>query len=262
LSCAPTNVGLTLSKVKVVKLLYVCASCLKWPERKNIKHMHKPITSGEMKLLEEKGQRIGISKLVMMENAGSAISTFVHQLVSNSHSDSKKLKIVLVSGTGNNGGDTFVAARHLAYWENNDIVVLLVGNQNEIRTDEARTNWEIMLQIPKIKLVVIDDLAKIDMVDAHTRDAVVIIVGIFGTGFKGLPRELQLKVIERVNSFEGLIKISVDVPSGMEADSGVHDYSIKSNYTVTMHAPKVGMLTSGAREVTGEIIQANIGLPF
>ena len=225
--------------------------------------MRRAVTSEEMKLLEEKGQRIGISKLVMMENAGSAVATFAHDLVSDSSpSLERKHKVVLVAGTGNNGGDVFVAARHLVYWRNLEVVVLLIGQAGDIRTDGAKTNWEILLQIPNVRLVVIDKVANIDLIEVNAKDAAIMVIGIFGTGFKGVPRELQLKAIDRVNSIDGPMKISVDIPSGMEADSGSHDYSIKSNYTVTMHAPKVGMFTAGADQATGDIIQVNIGIPF
>jgi hydroxyethylthiazole kinase-like uncharacterized protein yjeF len=224
--------------------------------------LRKPVSSEEMKLLEERGQRIGISKLLMMENAGSAIATFAHDLISGSTIGSKMKRVVLVGGTGNNGGDVFVASRHLAYWGNLEVIVLLIGQSVDIRTDEAKTNWDILSQIPNVRLVVIDEVAKIGLIERNVREAAIIVVGIFGTGFKGVPRELQLNAIARLNSIDGPLKISVDIPSGMEADSGSHEYAIHSNYTITMHAPKLGMFAAGADRATGEIVQANIGLPF
>lgn len=223
--------------------------------------LRNAVSSKEMMVLEEKGQKIGISKLMMMENAGSSISSFVYELISKSHPKSKKT-IVIVSGTGNNGGDTFVAARHLAYWPNLRIVLALIGREKDIQAEEARTNWRILSHVPQVRIITIDEDKKLGLMESEIKNAAIVIVGIFGTGFRGVPRQLQLRAIERLNALRKPIKISVDIPSGMEADSGMHNYSIKSDYTITMHSPKSGMIMKGADKFTGKIIEANIGLPF
>ena len=213
-----------------------------------------PIDVEQMRQRENEGVEMGISRLVMMENAGCAIASFLANKF-------KAANVLIVAGTGNNGGDAFVAARHLSYWSKFRVVVALIGNESSIHMYEALTNWKIMKEIGKISRAEIasnDDLA---LLEDYLKRADVVVSAIFGTGFKGKPRSLQEAVISRVNS-SGITTISVDLPSGMEADTGNYDIAVSSNYTVTMDSPKKGMLASKkALETCGEILVANIGVP-
>jgi hydroxyethylthiazole kinase-like uncharacterized protein yjeF len=214
-----------------------------------------------MRELEEKGQELGITKLLMMENAGSSIANYVHRILARKKNN-RDFKIVGICGTGNNGGDVSAAIRHLAYWPNFALSVVLVGAEKDIHAQEARINWEILSRVPKIRKVVIENESNLDILDKEISNADALIIGIFGTGFKGSPRNLQLKVIKMINRARRPLKVSADIPSGMEADSGISEYAVKSNVTVTMHAPKKGMLTKAGRGKAGKIIEANLGLPF
>jgi hydroxyethylthiazole kinase-like uncharacterized protein yjeF len=214
-----------------------------------------------MSAIEDKGQKLGLTKLIMMENAGNSVANYIHNSLPKQIGN-HLVKIVAIAGTGNNGGDVLVAARHLAYWPAYAISVVLIGSENDIHAEEAKINWKILSQIPKIKKLIIDNEKKLGLLDKEISDARALIIGIFGTGFKGTPRDLQLGSIMRINRVKKPLKISVDIPSGMEADSGISYHSIKSDVTVTMHAPKIGMLKPAARKKTGKIIEANIGLPF
>lgn len=211
----------------------------------------------EMSNQENKGVNLGISKLLMMENAGSCIARLVSDL-----SQGRKIRICLFAGTGNNGGDVFVVARHLSYWSDRfEIVLFLIGNEQDIRSSEAYANWCILQGIHAVQKVQIASLDDVGSVKSLLENCDFAIVGMFGTGFKGIPRNLSKKVIQTINSFEKPTKISIDVPSGMEADSGKYRVAVRSNFTVTMHAPKHGLLVDGAKQICGEILIANIGLP-
>ena len=90
----------------------------------------------------------------------------------------------------------------------------------------------------------------------------VVVIGIFGTGFRGESHGLQRHAIELINEKSDSIKISVDIPSGLEADSGLASTVVLSDYTITMHSPKVGMFKGEkARQSCGRILIANIGIP-
>jgi NAD(P)H-hydrate epimerase len=234
-------------------------------------NLKQPLTPQALKRLEDKGESIGISRLMMMENAGSAVaSVALKELLKKSSlsrrvEEGGKLKIVCIAGTGNNGGDVFAAARHLAYWQKVlQITLFLVGDPEKIKAPEAKTNWEILAQIPAIKIIPIRSSSELLTLRQALRNANTVIVGIFGTGFHGEPEGIHKDVIETINETESLTtKISVDIPSGLNAKTGKGIHVVKSDITVTMHAPKVGMLKDRTSlRQCGKIIVANIGLPF
>jgi hydroxyethylthiazole kinase-like uncharacterized protein yjeF len=220
-----------------------------------------PVSIAEMRAIEERGQELGITNLLMMENAGSSIANYVHEYYSR-NPIGHRAKIIGIGGTGNNGGDVFAAIRHLGYWPDYLLSIILIGSEKEIRAEEARTNWQILSKIPNIAKIVVDAEPKLAFFEKEVSQADSLVIGIFGTGFKGIPKTLQLKAIEAINKLVKPLKISADIPSGMEADSGKSVYAIKSDVTITMHAPKIGMLTLEGKEKTGRIVEANIGLPF
>ena len=213
-----------------------------------------PIDVEQMRQRENEGVEMGISRLVMMENAGSSIASFVAEKFKACH-------VLIVAGTGNNGGDAFVVARHLSYWNKFRVMVALIGNESSIHMEEALKNWKILKEIGKISCAEIASNDDLVILESYLKRADVVISAIFGTGFKGKPRSLQEAVIFRINSTNATT-ISVDLPSGMEADTGNCEIAVSSDYTITMDSPKKGMLASKeALEICGEILVANIGVP-
>ena len=232
----------------------------------------EPVTRQEMRTIEERGAILGISRLLMMENAGSSVADFIACLKSDQSAgpvaggqlrEETKEKILLVAGTGNNGGDTFVAARHLAFRSNDfNITIILVGNSSDIKAEEASYNWNVVKKISSIQTSEVGCESELPILEDRLKEASVAVVGIFGTGFSGSPRDLQRRVIELINASRGCKVISVDLPSGLEADSGDFDTAVRSDYTITMHAPKIGMIRNErAKQICGRILIANIGIP-
>ncbi len=228
----------------------------------------RQLMTKEMSALENQGESIGISKMMMMENAGGSIAKFVYNhffgQCDRGYSNAPALNVLVVAGTGNNGGDAFVAARHLCYWKGKfRITVALIGDERNIRSQEAKKNWEVLgrLQVVrKLRINTIEDLSKFQI---KLKEAAVVVSAIFGTGFKGRPRRLQGLVISKMNENQSALIVSVDVPSGLEADSGRCKLGVDSDVTISMHGIKKGMLCSQtARQKCGEIIVENIGLPF
>ena len=199
----------------------------------------------------------------MMENAGASVALFVRELFENNQRDGEsRPRVVLVAGTGNNGGDVFVAARHLAFWGMElETSLILVGKVENIRADEANINWKILTNYDQIVKIIVDTEEKFPILDQHFAEADAIVAGIFGTGFKGKPKELQRQVIQKINESGQAQVISVDLPSGMDADSGVYELAVKSTFTIAMHAPKTGVLSESGKQVCGQILVANIGIP-
>jgi len=208
------------------------------------------ISSLEMRILEENSEYLGVSKHILMENAGRGVAEFCRKILGD-----RNVKVVVVAGPGNNGGDGFVAARYLARFYK--VTVFLLAKPNEIRTFEAKENWGILEKMKlSVKLYYGYDLEKLKSL---LKKADLIIDAIFGTGLKGEVREPYRTAIEYINE-AGKKIVAVDVPSGLNPDTGeIHGVAVKASYTVTFHRVKRGL--EKRREYTGEVNVVDIGIP-
>lgn len=205
------------------------------------------ITSSRMAAIDANCEYLGIKRLQLMENAGAAIANAVKKRISSG-------KVTVIAGKGNNGGDAFVAARHLTDYE---VTMLLIGRKEEIKTPEALHNWNA-LEKTTIPLHQVTDSTELDI--ALIKNADVIIDGIFGTGIKGKIREPESAAIDLINDSDAFV-VSVDVPSGFDPDGGGFEKSVHADLTLTFHKMKKGLLSKDAKKHTGEIEVVNIGIP-
>ncbi|WP_297495703.1 NAD(P)H-hydrate dehydratase [Thermococcus sp.] len=167
---------------------------------------------------------LGISPFQLMENAGSGVAKTIEERFG------KGLKIAVFSGTGNNGGDGFVTARHLSF--DNDVTLFLVGDEAKIRSEEARHNWGILKRLDFVEIKVLKDSAYIRNLDLSGYD--VIVDALLGAGTKGEPREPIRSAIEKVNEYAGKARIvSVDLPSGYPSQ-----IRVKADFAVTFQWDK------------------------
>lgn len=165
-----------------------------------------------------------ITPYQLMENAGAGVARVIEERFG------KGLRVAVFSGTGNNGGDGFVAARHLSF--ENDITVFLVGDEAKIRSDEARHNWEILKGLDFVKIQVLKDSAYVKRLDLSGFD--VIVDALLGAGTKGEPREPIRSVIKKINEYTGKAKIvSVDLPSGYPSK-----VMVKADFAITFQWDK------------------------
>lgn len=211
--------------------------------------MISPIRPREMGRIDRNAAYHGLSTLQLMENAGSQIARAISSRFEHG-------KIVIIAGRGNNGGDAFVAARHLRGF---DLEVFLIGSSRDIRTEEARRNWEI-LQRANFRLREIRDSSDLPGVKGAIEDADIVIDAIFGTGISGEIREPEKGLIEMINASDAF-KVAVDIPSGLDPETGSSRLCVRADLTVTFHRPKIGLLSDAARMYTGEIEVADIGIP-
>jgi NAD(P)H-hydrate epimerase len=216
-----------------------------------------PITSEDVSILDENSEYLGVQTACLMENAGKEVANFVVLKLGN-HVEGKRVSVF--AGTGNNGGDGFVAARHLA---NLGAVVntVILGSPREIRTSEAAQNYRALERMVfSVKKYVVRDSSELNALQKIVREADVIIDAIFGTGVKGRIREPAATAIAMINSSKAL-KIAVDIPSGVNPDTGeISDTAVLANATVTFHRVKGGLLK--CPENTGEIAVRDIGIPL
>ena len=206
------------------------------------------ITVKQMMQIEENGHQMGFPRKLMMENAGASASRYLVEKFPNISSK----KILVFAGLGNNGGDAFVIARHLAGYGSN-VKVVLLGNPDKIKTDEARTNWKLLEKMNSIDLIIASNVSELYI------QADVIIDGILGTGISGKIKEPYSSAIDMINKSKAY-KLAIDVPSGLDPDTGnAYGQCVKADSTVTFHKMKVGM--PKRKDVCGTILVEKIGIP-
>lgn len=215
------------------------------------------ISSNQMYEIENIGHsKFGMKKVLMMENAGFGVADFIIKKFKNK--PISKLKILAICGSGNNGGDAMVTARHLTCLGIN-LKVIFLGDPSSIKTEEALTNFEIISKMNKtIELIMV---SKMDTkIKKKILNADIIIDGIFGTGIKGEIQDPHLSVIKLINKSKSYI-IAVDIPSGLNPNSGeITSNVIRANTTITFHRIKVGLLNN--TKYTGDLILKKIGIPL
>lgn len=213
----------------------------------------KPITSEQMYQIEENGHSVlGMHRFLMMENAGHGLADFIVRKFKHL----KNKRMVAVCGTGNNGGDGFVASRHLAGYRAK-ITVILLGNPSDLKSEEARLNWSIIKKMDSIDIIFGKELT--DEMRGRIAKAHIILDAIFGTGIKGVIREPYASAIDEINKSKAFV-LAVDVPSGFDPNTGqIHEKCIEADATVTFHRLKVGLTTG--KKYTGPVHVEWIGIP-
>ena len=203
-----------------------------------------------MMQIEENGHQMGFLRKFMMENAGAAAAK---RLVEK-FGDVKSKRVLVFAGLGNNGGDSLVIARHLAGY-GASVTVFLLGEPDNIRSEECSWNWNLLEKMESIKLLTDVNLEHLKNLDKFD----IIVDGILGTGISGEIREPQASAITYINK-SNAFKLAVDVPSGVDPDTGnKNSPHVTADMTVTFHRMKVGM--PKAKDVCGEIFVEKIGIP-
>ncbi|MEM4219998.1 MAG: NAD(P)H-hydrate epimerase, partial [Candidatus Caldarchaeum sp.] len=191
------------------------------------------ISSEEMNVVDENCEYLGVRRLMMMENAGAAVAKHVASFFDNI----EKRRILVLCGSGNNGGDGMVAARHLACM-GADVTVLLLAEPGKIRSEEARINYESVKNMKtSINFRVVDTVEKL-MNHADVFDeADAVVDAILGTGAKGGLSELFKTAVNFANNSKG-VKIAVDIPTGLNPDTGEGETYFQPELVVALHRPK------------------------
>ncbi|MEW6032512.1 MAG: NAD(P)H-hydrate dehydratase [Bacillota bacterium] len=220
-------------------------------------------TAAEMKRADELATASGIPSLVLMENAGRAVARVALDLVEPEARARGSVPglVVVLAGRGNNGGDGLVAARHLA--ERGLPVEVVLAEAAETLAGDARTNLEALTRGGFARPRVFGEagLGPSEFAPLLARAAVVV-DALLGTGARGRPREPVADLIALVNSVSGPRVLAVDLPSGLDADTGrARGEAVRAAATVTFGGVKAGLAAPEAREHTGRLYLAPIGLP-
>ncbi|UCG91461.1 MAG: NAD(P)H-hydrate epimerase, partial [candidate division WOR-3 bacterium] len=169
------------------------------------------VTNAEMKKIDAWSMKtLGIPGGVLMENAGRGCVNVLEE-----YFDVDGLKVLIICGKGNNGGDGFVIGRHLQN-RGSLVKIILAGKATELKGD-ARLNYNLAekAEIDMYETVALSTIKKI--YDAF--HPAVVIDALFGTGFEGAPTGIYYKLIEMINNADAFV-FSVDIPSGINGDNG------------------------------------------
>lgn len=218
-----------------------------------VKSTPEIITSQGAKELDVKAkEKFGISTLVLMENAGKCVVEEAIRILQG------RRNVAIFCGRGNNGGDGFVAARHLlTYRIKPDI--FLAGNISDVE-NEARTNLNIILKL-KQKIIEVDE-EDICLLKNMISKYCLIIDALLGVGLSGQVRGIFRDLIGIINTSKAYI-LSVDIPSGLDATTGkVLGCCIKADKTVTFVAKKRGMVLGEGPKYCGRIVVKDLGIPL
>ena len=196
--------------------------------------------------------------LVMMDQAGKELALVISKLIG--HLNQPHPRVRLLAGPGNNGGDAFAAALYLRDMGLISEVWLACPKEKLRGPAKAFFDQMIAEKIPGQEML--GDKAWA----AHAEESLpptILVDALLGTGAKGEPSGDVRRAVDylRARSAEALI-ISVDIPTGMDADSGAASASfVKADLTVAMGFPKAGMAVAEARDTMGSLVVADIRLP-
>jgi hydroxyethylthiazole kinase-like uncharacterized protein yjeF len=198
---------------------------------------------------------LGIPGVALMENAGRSCA----ELLVDKLEGIPEPKVCIFCGTGNNGGDGYVIARHLIN-RGIKVTVVVCGDYNKIKGD-AKTNLNILERMGRsIERLNPADNDIAERVVHFSAGASAIVDALFGTGLKGQLSDEYKRLIENINSCN-IPVLAVDIPSGIDCDSGKPlGTAIRAKWTVTFVAVKKGFLTANTAQYTGEIFVASIGI--
>lgn len=205
----------------------------------------KVLTAAEMRAVDQRTEEIGISGPILMENAGHRVIEYI----STHWTVLSRERVVVLCGKGNNGGDGFVIARQLFTRFRTKSLHIVATHPND---DSAPLRMLRAVGCPVY-----------DSITQAMHGATLVIDALLGTGLKGSARDKALDWIREINTgFPNAKVVAVDVPSGMNSDTGVSEGEIaRADACVTFTAPKICHVLPPNCDTVGDLVVAAIGSP-
>ncbi|MCS7117291.1 MAG: NAD(P)H-hydrate epimerase [Thaumarchaeota archaeon] len=206
----------------------------------------------DIEVVDLNSEYLGVGRRTLMENAGNAVARYVMEQEGSLSSK----RVVVIAGPGNNGGDALVAARHLAGLCGS-LSVVLVSRDGTPKTEEASDAFRPLTNMSlSVRLFRVTEERLGEDVRSYIAGSDVVIDGLFGTGVRGSVREPYRSVIEAVNVAAGRV-YSIDVPSGLNPDTGEGELYVRADHTICLH----GLKPFAGRVRAGSIAVRSIGAP-
>jgi NAD(P)H-hydrate epimerase len=220
------------------------------------------VTADEMRAVDAHAiRKLGIPGMVLMENAARSACEVIEDYFGSEDCACcgiSDLPVLVVCGSGNNGGDGLAIARLLAN-RDADVTVLLLGRAQDLKGD-AKTNCNI-LRHSDVEIHEVTTERGLEKFFAGRPDPEVAVDAIFGTGFKGRPSGIQASAINRINVLDSFV-LAIDIPSGVSADDGrVEGCAVNADATVTMALLKRGLALYPGKDYCGDVWIGDIGIP-
>lgn len=215
----------------------------------------KIVDSATMRGLDETAiKKYGIPGLALMENAGMGVAHIIEREFGNL----KGKGVSIFAGKGNNGGDGFVAARHLCN-RGFKAAVYLLAKKTDVKGD-AKTNLNIWEKMSGETRTIVS-AKDIEKHKSAIRHSALIVDAILGTGLSSEVKGIHKGMIDFINSLNKPV-VAVDVPSGLDASNGrVLGSCVKAMVTATMAIPKIGLCVYPGADYAGRIEVVDIGIP-
>ncbi len=196
---------------------------------------------------------IGIPSIVLMENAGSAVANEIYNTYFSTKTEYDG--VFFFCGTGNNGGDGLVAARHL-FVKGVEVEVYIVGGVSNFTID-TELNFRILR---KLGVEAYPLLSEKDLMKVKIPEKFLLVDAIFGTGINRDIIGLERKAIDKINKAKKTI-ISLDAPSGLNVNDGSEwGVCVKANHTISIASYKKAFELDETKTLTGEISTVDIGI--
>jgi hydroxyethylthiazole kinase-like uncharacterized protein yjeF len=202
----------------------------------------------------------GIPSIVLMENAARHVA----EIAMDGPAGADKARVLVVAGAGNNGGDGLAAARHL-HNAGRRVTVFLAANPAQF-TGDARINLDIVHRMG-LRMFLVDPgnpARSLAAAMSEFRTTDLIIDALMGTGLTRPLEGVYEQLVREINGYgaDGVPVLSVDLPSGMDADRGMPlRTAVRANVTVTFAGLKEGFFALEAQPFLGEVVVADIGVP-
>jgi ADP-dependent NAD(P)H-hydrate dehydratase / NAD(P)H-hydrate epimerase len=200
----------------------------------------KVLTAAQMREVDRRTVELGIPNIVLMENAGHRVV----ELLESEYAPLAKQRIVVICGTGNNGGDGLVVARQLFTRAKPEWLHVVLGGDPSKLQGDALQNYKMLTAVGcTVSFEITPEM----------RTATLVVDALLGTGFEGPARGRASELIDAINgSFPLADVVAVDVPSGE---------AVRAKHTVTFTALKPSLVLSPACELAGKVHVAQIGSP-
>ena len=220
--------------------------------------MSKLVTAAQMRELEAAAVAVGTSERELMAAAGLAAAQEAWMALG----ATEGRPILVLAGSGNNGGDALVAATHLAEW-GGAVFVYLTTPRPE---DDAEYRAVVDAEIPSLSASEDEDFAQLE---ALLSRASLVIDGLLGTGLRPRERPVEGAAAEILRRLRAAREapppvqiVALDLPSGVDADTGYADpLTVACDVTVTFGFAKVGLFAGAGRRLAGRVVPVEIGLP-
>jgi NAD(P)H-hydrate epimerase len=200
-----------------------------------------------MAAVDENAAALGVPRKQLMESSGHAVARAVRE------ETEPGARVVIVAGRGNNGGDAFVTARFL---DDRDVTVYLLGRAETISTAIARENWDALQRADADARELRDSTAVQAAAAGELTADDLVVDAMVGTGVTGALREPMATAAEAIDGSDATV-LSVDVPSGVDADTGDADgVAVTPDRVVTFHDQKPGLI-----DCDTDVTVADIGIP-